>query len=79
MATLALSKSKKGILVYPGDGSVYLTSVAWVEMLIAGKARGNLIVLQEMKGASDNGIGNVATYKQDKAKEGAFDFNKIEE
>ena len=43
-----LSKSGKAILVYDNDGYCYMTSVAYMKMLIEGKARNNMIALRKM-------------------------------
>lgn len=77
MATLALSKSKKAVLFYPGDGSVYITSVAFLRMLLDEKAKGNLLVMKELKGADDKGIGNFKLTDKKKERETGFDFSKI--
>ena len=79
MTTLALSKSKKAVLFYPGDGSVYITSVAFLRMLLDQKAKGNMLILKELRGASDDGIGSIdlSKTKSSKSEGRNFDFSKM--
>lgn len=75
MVTTMLTKSKKAILMYPGDGSVYITSVVFMKMLIEGKAKGNMMVWKQLKGADDRGMGELEFKK--KRSEKGFDFDRI--
>lgn len=59
MGSLVLSKSGRAVLFYPGDGSVWVTSVSFLRLLLDGKLRGNLLVLKPLGGAVDLGIGSV--------------------
>jgi hypothetical protein len=77
MTTLALSKSKKAVLFYPGDGSVFITSVAYMRMLLDEKAKGNLLIMKELKGADDNGIGNFSLTDKKKERDKGFDFGSM--
>jgi len=51
MMSCRLSKSGKAVLVYTEEGEAYMTSVAYMRMLIDGKARNNMIALRAMGGA----------------------------
>ena len=57
MGSLVLSKSGRGVLLYPGDGSVWITSVKYLKMLLDGELKGNVLVLKELSGADDKGFG----------------------
>ena len=55
MATLHLTKSGKGLIFITDNGS-FMTSVAYVKMLIEGKANGNFIMLNNADRAQNNGV-----------------------
>ena len=58
MVGALLSKSGKGVLLYPGDGSVWITSSVYLRLLLDGKLRG-VLVFKELRGASDKGLGGL--------------------
>ena len=41
--SVRLSKSGKAVLLYDEEGRAYMTSVAYMNMLLSGKARNNMI------------------------------------
>ena len=78
MVTTLLTKSKKAVIMYPGDGSVYITSVAYLRMLIDGKANGNLMVWKQLKSADDNNdFGNLDKQSAKKNESKGFDFESL--
>jgi len=58
MVSLVLSKSGKAVLVYSEKG-VSVTSVKFLEMLLAGKLKGNFLVCTELGRADDRGFGGL--------------------
>lgn len=65
---MQLSKSGKAVFINTGLGRNYCTSVAFIKMLIEGKAHGNIIMLTEMINLKDNGIGSVVVGDKDEGK-----------
>ena len=63
MVSLVLSKSGRGVLFYPGDGSVHVSSVKFVRMLLDSELRGNLLVFKMLGEANDNGRGDLGSRK----------------
>lgn len=59
MGSLVLSKSGLAVLLYPGDGSVWVTSVKYLKMLIGKELRGNVLVLKQLGDATDRGLGDL--------------------
>ena len=59
MGSVCLSRSGKAVLFFPGDGSAWVTSVKFLRLLLDGELKGNLLVLSELGGAVDNGVGGV--------------------
>ena len=53
MVTLSLSKSGKAVLVHCDDGSTSITSVKFLELLLEGKLKGNLLVAARLGDASN--------------------------
>lgn len=56
VVVLQLSKSGKAVLVFPGDGSVFMTSVKWLRMLLDGRANGGKIVCTPLAQGVDRGL-----------------------
>ena len=48
MVVIRLSKSGKALLVYDDLGNAYMTSVAYTIMLLEGRARNNMLLLQQL-------------------------------
>jgi hypothetical protein len=50
--SVRLSKSGKAVLIYDTHGLCYMTSVAFMKMLLEGKARNNMIPAKLMSNAT---------------------------
>lgn len=48
MTILKLTSSKKGVLIYDDDGRAYITSVAFVQGLLMGKAPSGFITTKRL-------------------------------
>jgi len=65
--SVRLSKSGKAVLIYDLDGNAFMTSVAYMKMLIEGKARNNMISARFMGGnTTDNFKRNSASWDMSK-------------
>jgi len=54
---LRLSKSRKAVLLMPGDGRVFITSVSYLKKLVDGQLNGDMLACQQLSQAADHGIG----------------------
>lgn len=59
MGFASLTRSKKAVLINVGDGRIFVTSVKWFQMLLDGRANGDMIFLTELTKAKDDGLGSV--------------------
>jgi len=59
MGFASLTQSKKAVLINVGDGRIFVTSVKWLQMLLDGKAKGDMIFLTELTKAKDDGLGSL--------------------
>jgi len=67
MVSTLLSKSGRALLLYPGDGSVWVTSVVYMRMVLDGRSKGPL-VWKRLDSAVDNGVGNLVLSGEGKGK-----------
>ena len=74
-----LSKSGKAVLVYNEEGYAFMTSVAWMKMLIEGRARNNMITLNCMDGEATSNFRGLGKESGEDSKQGAPNdkFNKF--